>query len=807
MPLFWLSLAILLGIIIANILPLPLTTWFILVVLGLFGILVRYTILTWKSKYSGQKLPELNSINFSLPLHLPILATAVVIGAARYQSTIPDLTNPNFIAAHNDTGQQMMVTGILVDLPDQRDTSTYLRLQAEYMHPSNNLHYSDVTGLILVTTKTQKAYKYGDRVVVRGYLEIPPEDETFSYKDYLSRQGVYTQMRNARVSILESNQGNWFMTQILRLKAKALQLIFHLWPDPEASLFSGILLGVESSIPEPVREAFNKTGTSHIIAISGFNIAIVSGLFTRSFGRIFGPYKGGLAAFIAITVYTILVGADAAVVRAAIMGSLSLFAGLVGRRQSGIYTLVITAGVMSLINPHILWDVGFQLSFAATLGLILYADPLTQIFIRLASRWIPDSTVEKLAGPVGEFVLFTFAAQVTTVPVIAYHFGTISWIAFLANPVILPVQPPIMILGGLAVILGLIWLPLGRITAPLAWPFVLFTIRAVEFFGKYTRGVLNLGEFNLVWVVLFYFVLLSTTFGWSRIQEWMKARKERFQIGTLTPLVLILSVLTVVVWRSALVSPDGKLHLTLLDVGTGDAILIQTPGGRYALINGGPSTSKLSDGLGRRLPPLRRELDWIVVASPRSEQIASLSRLIDRYPPVNVLWAGIPSPSRESDYLRKSIISHEIPIFTAEAGQILILGDDAELRVLAAGPRGAILLLERDRFRALLPLGVSDGDFESLHMGEDIGRVDVLLLADNGYAPLNPPEWITNLNPGLVLLSIAADNPDGLPDSEVLEALLGYPILRTDLNGWIEITTDGQQMWVEVQKRLEGMGK
>jgi len=798
MPLFWLSLAVFAGTILANVIPLPLTTWLILAGMGLVVMLARFALSRFKLFPAGQNFLKIPKPIFSVPI--PLLVITFFLGAARYQSTIPDLTSPNFIAAYNDTGQQMMVTGILVAMPDQRDTGTYLRVQAEYMHPAGGLEFIDVGGLVLVSTSTPKEFRYGDRLLVRGYLETPPEDEAFSYREYLSRQGIYTQMRNARVSLLDSNQGSWLMTQILKLKVKAHQLIFQLWPDPEASVFSGILLGVETQIPEPVQVAFKGTGTSHIIAISGFNIAIVSGLFTRGFGRIWGPYKGGMAALIAIGFYTLLVGADAAVVRAAIMGSLSLLAGLVGRRQSGVYTLVITAGFMTMGHPQIPWDIGFQLSFAATLGLILYAEPLTQAFIHLASRWVPEDTAKKIAGPVGEFLLFTFAAQVTTLPLIAYHFGTLSWIAFLANPVILPVQPPIMVLGGLAVIFGLVWLPLGRITAPLAWPFVVFTIRAVEFFGRTTRGSLSLGEFSLLWVILFYLVLLSSTFGWPRIRAWFEARRERLQMGILVPVIMVLGVLTVVSWRAAQTAPDGKLHLTLLDVGTGDAVLIQTPGGRYLLVNGGPSTTLLSDSLGRRLPLFHRELDWLVVASPRGEQIAGLTRLLDRFPPTGVLWAGLPSPSREADYLRESLTAHQIPITNAESGHVFLLGEGAEMRVLTAGPRGAILLLEWDRFRALLPLGISDGDFESLRMGEDIGRVTVYLLADNGYAPLNPYEWIANLNPRLALLSVASDDRDGLPDKTVLESLKGYTLLRTDQNGWIHLTTDGQQMWVEVER-------
>ena len=340
------------------------------------------------------------------------------------------------------------------------------------------------------------------------------------------------------------------------------------------------------------------------------NITLIAGLFASFFGRFLGPRRGALAAVIGIGVYTLLVGADPAVVRSAIMGGLSLFARQIGRRQNGINALGITAAAMAIANPHIPWDVGFQLSFAATLGLVLYAEPMAEAFTRLAARKLPQETAKKLAGPVGEYFLFTIAAQITTLPIMAYHFGRISLIAFLTNPVILPVQPPIMTVGGLALILALIWFPLGKIVAMAAWPFGLFTIRAVEFFAQFSGGVINLGDLGLLWVILFYGLLLGLTFGWPRARKWIPAIKP-------APLIAALGVITIVIWRAALIAPDGLLHLTLLDVGTGDAILLQTPAGRYILIDGGPSTSLLSDGLGRRLPPFGRELDWLVVAAPR----------------------------------------------------------------------------------------------------------------------------------------------------------------------------------------------
>ncbi len=793
MPLLWLSITFLLGIIFANTVPLPTSTWLILagIVAGLF----------WPYFWLKRRVAaRLTLAGPRLPAPVPLILLAFCCGGARYTAALPDWRDTQFIGAHNDREFQIELTGIVVNLPDRRDHYTYLRLAAEQISPRFENNPISAKGLVLVRTTPQTEAAYGDRVQAIGFLQTPPEAEEFSYRDYLARQGVYSYLPNAKIEVTAHNQGSRFYRAIYQLKEKAHRTIYQLWPDPEASLFAGILLGIETGIPQPVQEAFKETGTTHIIAISGFNIAIVAALFANGFGKILGPRNGALAATLAIGLYTILVGADAAVVRAAIMGGLSLLARQAGRRQTGINTLAFTAAVMSLHNPHTPWNVGFQLSFAATLGLILYADPLGRAFTRLAARRLSEKTAKKLAGPVGEYFLFTFAAQITTLPIMAYHFGAVSWSAFLANPVILPVQPPIMTVGGLALILGLIWLPLGKIAAPLAWPFVLFTIRVVEFFGENLRGALPIGRFGILWVILFYSILLTLTFGWQPISKWVAARRERMQVAVALPGLSLLSILTVLLWRMVLAAPDGRLHLTVFDVGSGDAILLQTPAGRYILINGGPSASLLSDGLGRRLPPFHRQLDWLVVAAPQKEQVGALPGILARFPPDNVLWAGPESPSREADYLRESLTTQNMPVILAETGQRLDLGRGAQLEVISSTPKGAILSIEWAKFRAILPLGCTTDDLAGLEMGKILEQPTVLWLADGGHRATNPPEWLHNLRPQLVILSVAADDRDGLPHREVLDALGGYSLLRTDQNGWIQISTDGQAMWLAVGK-------
>lgn len=143
------------------------------------------------------------------------------------------------------------------------------------------------------------------------------------------------------------------------------------------------------------------------------------------------------------------------------MGGLALTARHLGRQTHGLASLSAAAIIMTLINPRTLWDVGFQLSFFATLGLILYADPLREGAIRFLMRWLSPKQSEKIANPISEFFLFTLAAQITTLPLTAIYFRRLSLVSVLANPVILPLQPLLMITGGLASLLGALWLPLG----------------------------------------------------------------------------------------------------------------------------------------------------------------------------------------------------------------------------------------------------------------------------------------------------------------------------------------------------------
>jgi competence protein ComEC len=799
LPLLWVSLAFIAGILLAKLVSLPLYVWLIFLALAISAAIILHSL---RARLSTLHFPLSNLKPSTFKLPTLTLASACVIalfiGAARFQAAVPE-PSISQIAWFNDREYDILVTGTLVEPPDYRDTYTNLRLRVEKVDTGD--HQFDVNGLLLARVNANQTYHYGEIVRLRGRLQTPPENEDFSYRDYLAREGILSYMPSADATLLPGSGGNPIVAFIYGIKEKSLDKVYRLFLDPEASLLAGILLGVDSGLSGPLEQAFKNTGTAHIIAISGFNIAIIAAIFIKLFSRILGPRVGAVVAVLGIGFYTFLVGANAAVVRAALMGTLSLFAVQVGRRQQGLNTLAFVAALMAVFNPLILWDVGFQLSFFATLGLVLYGDPFQQAAGRFFARYLPLANVEKISGLFAEFALLTFAAQLTTLPIMAYEFKQISLVSFVANPFILPAQPAVMILGGLAVFASFLFFPLGQVIAWAAWPFTAYTIRMVEFFNAVPHGVIYLGAFSLGFVILFYAVLLTFTFGGSPIKDFLSSVNQRFQYLSASTILAALLILAMFIWRLVAVMPDGRLHITFLNAGSADAVLIQTPTGRNILIDGGPSASSLSDTLGRRLSPLDHSLDWLILASTKENQVASLPRLLPRYPPKNVLLGGNQQASFSSQEVMQWLADESIPVTPAEEGQTLDLGKGATLKLVNVSSAGATLLIEWNGFRSLLPIGENFDTLDQLEYGNTVGSISVLSLAQSGFAPLTPPDLIQNLDPQLTVLSVAAGDQDGLPDTATLDALAGRSLLRTDLNGWIEVKTDGKQMWVRVEKK------
>jgi competence protein ComEC len=274
-PLLWLSLAFVCGVMLGWLLSWSLGVWLSLAGLILFLFAVYKFVFRFPAlhRFAPGGGPTSRSW-WALGLPFPVLIIALCLGAARFQSTQVPIT-PEQLAWHNDQETRQVIEGVIQDPPETRDEYTLLTVEADQVRPVEAQAFQPVSGRLLARAPRNGDWRYGDRVQLEGWLSTPFENEEFSYRNYLAHQGIYSYFncgydKDVCAQIMQRDQGNRVRAAIYTLRQRAVETIYQLFPDPEASLMAGILLGVEGGIPEPVRWAFNDTGTSHIIAISGF---------------------------------------------------------------------------------------------------------------------------------------------------------------------------------------------------------------------------------------------------------------------------------------------------------------------------------------------------------------------------------------------------------------------------------------------------------------------------------------------------------------------------------------------------------
>ncbi len=776
MPFFWLSIALLAGILTA-------------------AYLVKLSRMIWLVASGVSLITTLTSVvvkrNHNSPRHLPFLFLILFffIGGLRYQAGQPSIT-PSHSAFYNERGIVEMI-GVVTSPPEVYDSNINLTVRVESLTPLSSdepLAAPDaVQGRLILQVMPGSTYHYGDRLSMRGKLQTPPDSGDFSYQDYLANKGIYSVVSFAQVEVIDSGNLNPVLAALYRLKEHAQLVLQDIFPSPESELLSGILLGNDNGLSKELKSAYQVTGTAHIIAISGFNIALLAGLVTTYTNRWLGPRRGTLTALLVLTGYTLLVGADASVVRAVVMGSFGMLGALIGQRGNGLNTLGLAAFLMCLINPNLPWDVGFQLSFFATLGLVLYASPLQARLKDFLARHLNEETASSLAGPFSEYFIFTLVAQALTLPLIAWHFGDLSWLFLLANPLILPVQPPVMLLGGLALAGGLIAPDIGRALAWLAWPFAAYTNRVVSWLADLAPVTLHFGHFPLAWVVIYYVIFFTLTL--------TKDRNALFKrLATPNTMLLVLGCGAVVTWSIVLSAPDGKLSLNLLPDSDNPVALIETPGGRYVLINGSVKASSLREETGKTLPFGRQELDMLVIPLCRKDDVSALIDLQDHFKIDKVVWACDPDVIQTTRQLYQSYQEAQVSQTLLSNGAWLELGNDAKLTLLEGGKDASTFSLEWERYNALLVFG----DPEKLKLNIPVTSPVMIL---PGSSSLEEADLFAGSSPQLVLLSV---NENSLPldgDLPLAGVFSGVPLLRTDQAGSIRLSTDGEQLWIDADRQ------
>ena len=335
--------------------------------------------------------------------------------------------------------------GTVVAYPDVRRTNTKLVVLVHgTCSVDETVETIPNTFRVLATTDRFTQVSYGDVVCLRGEIERPEPFEGFRYDRFLGVSGITHVVRRASVETVGRDPPSGLLAWLLERRERFEASLRRLYPEPTAGFLEGLLLGTRAGLSEDLTDAFNATGMTHIVALSGANVTLLA---TVSFGLLSGALSRRSALWATISLvfaFVVLTGMSSSLVRAGIMGTLVLVAREIGRPSSGLSSanvLLMSAVLMSLWRPlSLAWDPGFQLSFAATFGILFVASRIDRFF-----GWLPKVLM------IRESVTLSVASQITTLPLVLWHFGRVAWIAPLANMLVLPVLPWAMLGGFLSV--------------------------------------------------------------------------------------------------------------------------------------------------------------------------------------------------------------------------------------------------------------------------------------------------------------------------------------------------------------------
>ncbi len=384
----------------------------------------------------------------------------------------------------NNSNREVVLTGVISNEPDIREKSIKLRVKT-----------------VLITAGRFPEYKYGDKLEIVGLLKTPSEDiEGFNYRNYLQKEGIYSIMDFPKIELLGRGFGNPVMNTLFSFKNKFKAVARTFVSPPQEGILEALIFGEEENISQEWKDKLNLTGTRHIAAVSGMNITIIASLFL-SFILGLGLWRRQafyLTMFL-LVIFILMIGAPASAVRAGIMAGILMTAQHFGRLSAASRAVTFAAVLMLFLNPLLLkFDIGFQLSFLAVLGMI-YLQPFFSNFLKK----IPDPVVFPLRATLSA----TLSAQVFTLPILIYNFGRISLISPITNILIVPFLAPITVLIFIFGFAGLIFWAFGWILSWPVWLFLSYIVKIIDWSSRIPWASMFFEEVHWIWLMIFYLIL------------------------------------------------------------------------------------------------------------------------------------------------------------------------------------------------------------------------------------------------------------------------------------------------------------
>jgi competence protein ComEC len=726
-----------------------------------------------------------------------------------WQLLHPDLP-PNHIRSLTNDGARLYIEGILVREPEKLPSRNRWLLRCERIwHPTGA---EEISGNLLVSSRhVRREWRYGDRVRFWIRPQAPRDAGNpggFDYATYLARQEIYA------IGYLENDQEVELVARspgpvrgvIESLRREMRRYIDRHVPGDEGALLKALVVGDMGAVTKQVRDEFTAAGVNHVLSISGLHVSML-GLVVFWLVRLGCSYNaylllrgnvlkiGTFLSFLAVVFYTAIAGAMVPTVRSAIMIGVYELAVLLDREEEVFASLTFAALIIALIWPAVIADISFQLSFLAVLFIVWGMRRTMDGTRRRRPRdELPqERSWWKSKLDQGKFHLAVpFFATLGTGPLIAHYFGHLSLAGFISNPVVVPLVGFIVVPLGL--MLGFLSLILPTAASILVWPAeysLTATLGLVRLCARLPLANIAVPVPNGFEVTALYLFIIA----------FFVLRRNRFAIAAVAVFILTFAFDGFYWWRERW---DRKeLRITHLNVGQGDAAVVELPRSKVLVIDaGGAALGDFDTGESIVGPFLRSrkilKVDYLFVSHPRVDHYGGMRSIAMEFAPEE-FWSG-PAKGKTARFddleaaldkrdIKRVMLSDHEPCRTIDRAKLCVLYPPLDGR----DDNSVVLRLEFGKVRFLFAGDVDKRDEQRLHLKADELRSPVLKVPRHGSAGSSTQEFVTAVRPSLAIFSVGARNPFGFPRDEIVARYrdAGAEILRTDEDGAIILETDG----------------
>ena len=760
-----------------------------------------------------------------------LLALGVLFGMAR--GAMPDI-NSTAIPAGQLAGREAAMEGFIRDAPSRRGQLTRVRVTLESARfiDTPAADALDVNGdAIAWVYPPPYELGPGDRVTITGVPQLPmPEEDDASTAAAEPQVGASWPNDLVILTRPELRLNERAPPPMLLLNAARRGLSASLernLPSPQAELARALLLGQRDNLPAELNEEWRRAGTAHLLAISGLHVSVVLGvtlmISVMALGRRRNLYI--LLPLALVWGYALLSGLNPPVVRAAIMGSAYLGAIASGRQPSGGLALIGAAAVIALWNPGVITTASFQMTVAAMAGIVFLTDPLRRLMKIEGSGEPGVNPTASLRQASLTGIAASLGAVIGIKPLLLHYFGATSLLTIPASLLGTAALPAVLLASTVTAVAGAFADGmLSSVAAWAAWPFLTFLIKLSSLFSSPAFAAITIAPLSVEAVILIYLATAglfllpilrapSGLLGPVVSLPSMSLPSGRRLLAS-WPVLGGLAAVTVMAGVGAAaptLNDDKQLTVHVLDVGQGDAILVESPTGRRVLIDGGPDGALLQRRLAEHLPWWSRRADVVVLTHPSADHLIGLTETVRRYDTGFVVDPQMESSTRYGRLWAQALRDQpELTVMRAEQGMLLDLGGGAGLEILhPPSNRPFDTATEHDDNSVVTRLSYGDISFlftadiyrhgEDFLLGSGVDlKATVLKVAHQGSRYSSSAEFLEAVSPRVAVISAGEGNRFDHPHEETLERLESLPsapaVLRTDLDGTVTLRTDGARL-------------